>query len=87
MALPGAVDELPTAALGLNGGGVIPTNPSDNNGLKTLQRVFIVDVALPAGTAPRFGERVHVRFDHGYESLARQGLRRLRQVFLGHFGV
>jgi putative peptide zinc metalloprotease protein len=30
---------------------------------------------------------VHVRFDHGSESLARQGLRRLRQVFLGHFGV
>jgi putative peptide zinc metalloprotease protein len=84
---PGAVDELPTAALGLNGGGVIPTNPNDSNGLKTLQRVFIVDVALPAGTTPPFGERVHVRFDHGSESLARQGLRRLRQVFLGHFGV
>jgi len=84
---PGAVDELPTAALGLNGGGAIPTNPNDNNGVKTLQRVFIVDVALPAGIAPPFGERVHVRFDHGSESLARQGLRRLRQVFLGHFGV
>ncbi|MDF4004290.1 hypothetical protein P3W33_12895 [Luteibacter sp. PPL552] len=84
---PGAVDELPTAALGLNDGGVIPTNPNDSNGLKTLQRVFIVDVVLPAGTAPPFGERVHVRFDHGYESLAHQGWRRLRQVFLGHFGV
>lgn len=84
---PGAVDELPTAALGLNGGGVIPTNPNDSNGLKTLQRVFIVDIALPAGMVPPFGERVHVRFDHGSESLARQGLRRLRQVFLGHFGV
>lgn len=84
---PGAVEELPTAALGLNGGGSIPTNPNDSNGLKTLQRVFIVDISLPAGTAPPFGERVHVRFDHGSESLARQGLRRLRQVFLGHFGV
>ncbi|WP_250633617.1 hypothetical protein [Pinirhizobacter soli] len=84
---PGAVEELPTAALGLNGGGNIPTNPNDSNSLKTLQRVFIVDIALPAGSAPPFGERVHVRFDHGSESLARQGLRRLRQVFLGHFGV
>jgi putative peptide zinc metalloprotease protein len=84
---PGAVEELPTAALGLNGGGTIPTNPNDSNGLKTLQRVFIVDIALPADTEPPFGERVHVRFDHGSESLARQGLRRLRQVFLGHFGV
>jgi putative peptide zinc metalloprotease protein len=84
---PGAVDELPTAALALNNGGTIPTNPNDTNGLKTLQRVFILDVALPEGTDPPFGERVHVRFDHGYEPLAHQLLRRLRQVFLGHFNV
>ncbi|WP_266168847.1 hypothetical protein [Dyella subtropica] len=84
---PGAVDELPTAALGLNGGGVIPTNPNDTNGLKTLQRVFIVDLALPPDAAPAFGERVHVRFDHGSEPLAKQMLRRLRQVFLSHFSV
>lgn len=84
---PGAVDELPTAALGLNGGGAIATNPNDTNGLKTLQRVFIIDLALPEGTTPPFGERVHVRFDHGTEPLAYQLVRRLRQVFLGHFSV
>ncbi|MFC5582477.1 hypothetical protein [Rhodanobacter terrae] len=84
---PGGVKELPTAALGLNGGGTIPTSPNDPNGLKTLQRVFIVDLALPADTRPDFGERVHVRFEHGSEPLARQALRRLRQVFLSHFGV
>lgn len=84
---PGAVDELPTAALGLNGGGIVATSPNDPKGLKTLQRIFIVDLALPPHARPAFGERVYVRFDHGSEPLARQGLRRLRQVFLSHFGV
>ncbi|KRE89057.1 peptidase M50 [Frateuria sp. Soil773] len=86
-AFPGAVDELPTAALGLNGGGAIPTSPNDPNGLKTLQRVFVVDLALPPHVRPPFGERVYVRFEHGSESPLRQGMRRLRQVFLSHFGV
>ena len=84
---PGAVDELPTAALGLNEGGIIPTSPNDPKGLKTLQRVFVVDLALPGHTRPAFGERVHVRFEHGNEPLGRQLLRKLHQVFLSHFGV
>lgn len=84
---PGGVEELPTAALGLNAGGSVPTQPNDPNGLKTLQRVFIVDLALPDGVTPMFGERVHVRFGHGTECLAKQGWRRLRQVFLSHFNV
>lgn len=84
---PGAVDELPTAALGLNEGGIIPTSPNDPKGLKTLQRVFVVDLALPGDTRPAFGERVHVRFEHGNEPLGRQLLRKLHQVFLSHFGV
>ncbi|MFC5741294.1 peptidase M50 [Dyella tabacisoli] len=84
---PSGVDELPTAALGLNGGGTIPTSPNDANGLKALQRIFIVDLSLPTDAAPAFGERVHIRFEHGSEPLARQALRRLRQVFLSHFNV
>lgn len=84
---PGGVEELPTAALGLNAGGSVPTQPNDPNGLKTLQRVFIVDLALPQDVTPMFGERVYVRFEHGSESLARQAWRRLRQVFLSHFNV
>lgn len=84
----GGVDELPTAALGLAGGGRIPTQANDPNGVKTIERVFMVDLALPAETPPAaFGERVHVRFGHGWEPLAWQGLRRLRQLFLSRFGV
>lgn len=84
----GGVDELPTAALGIQGGGVIPTLPSDTNGVKTMERVFMVDLALPADAPPSaFGERIYVRFDHGYEPMAWQGVRRLRQLFLSRFGV
>ena len=84
----GGVEELPTAALGLSGGGTIPTSPNDPNGLKTIGRVFLIDLQLPADTLPSaFGERVHVRFDHGFEPAALQGLRRLRQLFLSRFSV
>jgi len=87
-AVPGGVNELPTAALGMAGGGTVPTAPDDANGLRTLERVFLVDLDLPDATQPSaFGGRVHVRFDHGFEPLAWQGLRRLRQLFLGQFGV
>lgn len=86
--IPGGVEELPTAALGLAGGGVVPTLPNDPNGVKTIERVFLIDLKLPADALPSaFGERVHVRFDHGYEPPALQGLRRLRQLFLSRFGV
>lgn len=86
--MPGGVEELPTAALSLSGGGRIPTLPNDPEGLKTIERVFLIDFQLPPQAMTSvFGERVHVRFDHGYEPLAMQGLRRLRQLFLSRFGV
>lgn len=84
----GGVEELPTPALGVAGGGQIPTVPSDQNGVKTTERVFLVDLALPADVpSTAFGERVHVRFGHGWEPLAWQGFRRLRQLLLSHFNV
>jgi putative peptide zinc metalloprotease protein len=84
----GGVNELPSPALGLSAGGRIPTQPNDPDGVKTVERVFLLDLALPEDWPPAaFGERVYVRFDHGREPLAWQGLRRLRQLFLGRFGV
>jgi putative peptide zinc metalloprotease protein len=86
--MPGGVDELPTAALGPQGGGSIAVDPKDPNGLKTLERVFVFDLQLPAAAdATAFGERVHVRFNHGGEPLAAQGYRRVRQLFLSRFNV
>jgi putative peptide zinc metalloprotease protein len=86
--LTGGVEELPGAALGIAGGGAIPTAPNDPNGVKTIGRVFLVDLRLAPDSLPSaFGERVHVRFNHGFEPPAIQGLRRLRQLFLSRFGV
>jgi len=85
---PGGTTELPTAALGIPGGGNIPTAPDDKNGVKTLERVFFLDLQLAPDVLPAaFGERVFARFEHGYEPLGFQGLRRLRQLFLSRFSV
>ncbi len=86
--VPGAADRLPTAALATEGGGALALDPQDPAGLKTLQRVFQLDLAVPGLQAiERIGNRVYVRFDHGVEPLARQWYRSLRQLFLSHFGV
>lgn len=86
--VPGGVDELPTAALGPAGGGQIPVDPKDGKGLKTLERIFLLDLDLPPErTGNAFGGRVFVRFEHHSEPLLRQWHRRLRQLFLSHFHV
>ena len=86
--IPSALNELPTAALSPNGGGQIPVDPNDNNGLKTLERVFFIDLSLPVEAIPSaFGGRVYVRFDHMGEPLLSQLHRRLRQLFLSKFYV
>ena len=85
---PSGLNELPTAALSQNGGGHIPVDPNDAKGLKTLERVFFVDLSLPSDAVPSaFGGRVYVRFDHMGEPLLSQMYRRLRQLFLSRFHV
>jgi putative peptide zinc metalloprotease protein len=86
--VPSGLEELPTAALGSQGGGHVPVDPNDSKGLKTLERVFYVDLSLPAEALPdAFGGRVFVRFDHVEEPLLSQWQRRLRQLFLSQFHV
>lgn len=86
--MPSALNELPTAALSQNGGGKIPVDPGDSKGLKTLERVFFVDLSLPSEAIPSsFGGRVHVRFDHIGEPLLSQLYFRLRQLFLSRLYV
>jgi putative peptide zinc metalloprotease protein len=82
--VPGGRHDLPSKALGGSGGGALPINPKDPNGTTTLQRVFQVDLELPADTAmpAAFGSRVYVRFEHDPEPLGWQVWRRLRQVLL-----
>jgi len=75
---------LPSGALGTTGGGNVAVAPGDADGRRTLARVFRVELTLDT-PAERLGGRAFVRFDLGSEALALRGLRRLRQLFLGHF--
>ncbi|MFQ6023534.1 MAG: PqqD family peptide modification chaperone [Acidiferrobacterales bacterium] len=86
--VPAAIHRLPSKALASTGGGRIPVDPRDEEGVRTLQTIFQFDVTLPAHVrAARVGGRAYVRFDHGGEPLARQWYRALRQLFLSHFHV
>ncbi|HWN38183.1 MAG TPA: peptidase M50, partial [Gammaproteobacteria bacterium] len=75
---------LPSAALGTAGGGNVAVAPDDSDGVRTLARVFRIELTLDT-PAERLGGRAFVRFDHGSEALALRGLRNLRQLFLRHF--
>ena len=86
--IPGGTHQLPTAALGSMGGGPFVTDPGDREGRKTLERVFEIEISLPAeGRTEYLGTRMYVRFDHGFEPLGVQAWRALRQLFLRQFGV
>jgi putative peptide zinc metalloprotease protein len=62
------------------------TDPSDPEGLKVLEQVFVFDLTLPDALADApFGTRVLVRFDHGVEPAGLQMWRRIRQLFLRQF--
>ena len=81
----GAVTQLPSAALGDRGGGSVPTDPADPQGLKAQRAVVLADVLLPASLGERVGGRAWVRFDHGLAPLALQAANAMQQVFLQHF--
>jgi putative peptide zinc metalloprotease protein len=83
--LPAAGFELPGAALGDRGGGPYATDPSDKEGLRSLEPVVLIDLSVPGRALDRDGGRVWVLFDHGAQPLAEQAYRRLRQLFLQHF--
>ncbi|KQP22685.1 hypothetical protein [Pseudorhodoferax sp. Leaf267] len=82
--VPQAEAYLPSAALAIEGGGRLATDPRDPHGSRTLERTFQFDVALPQA-APWFGERVYVRFSHPMEPMGWQWLRAGRRLLLSHF--
>ncbi len=86
--VPAASEKLPTSALGNQGGGRMAVDPLDKDGLRTVEKTFQFDLALPASASIQsFGGRVHVRFDHGWEPIASRWHRQLRQLFLARFHV
>jgi len=86
--IPGAVDRLPSTALGVAGGGSIAVDPLDKSGSKAFERYFQFDLDIDESLEKFFiGSRVYVRFDHGYKPLAFQWFRSVRQLFLKRFNV
>ena len=82
---PAATRDLPSAALADVGGGPYASDPTEKNGTKSLEPVFLFDLNLGANAALHVGARAWVRFEHGHEALAVQGYRRAAQLFLQHF--
>ena len=86
--VPAAIQNLPHAALGTEGGGAVAVDPTDSQGLKTVQRLFHVDLQVPnESELVHAGERVYVRFSHGWTPLSTQWYRQVRQLFLTRFNV
>ncbi len=86
--IPSGSVELPSAALGAAGGGNIAVSTTDEDGRTAVVKVFRVDLELPEGLEiSGLGERAYVRFEHGGEPLARQWLRRARQLLLSRLSL
>lgn len=85
--IPAATYRLPSKALALDGGGKIKTDPFDKDGVKTRDQYFQFEVALPDLISNQnIGQRVFVRFTHGYEPMAWQWYRSFEQLFLDELG-
>lgn len=85
-AVPAALNELPSAALGREGGGEVATDPRDQSGRKALATHFEYELALPGDFPYRFiGSRASVRFEHPAEPLIDRLWRGLRRLFLAYF--
>jgi putative peptide zinc metalloprotease protein len=86
---PRLEESVPSAALTTQGGGTVVLDPTAQQRDRTVGKFLQIDLVLDEGRleATRFGERVHVRFEHDEEPVASRFYRALRQVFLRHFNV
>ena len=87
-AVPAATKDLPSPALGSEGGGALAIDPTDPEGHKAMQRIFLVDLTLQNQTpVVNAGGRAHVRFTHKSAPIAAQWGRHIRQLFLTRFNI
>lgn len=81
--VPAASYDLPSVALGVEGGGNIALSPGSRNQPQTFARHYQFELAVDAPLpVERIGERVYVRFAHSAEPLAYRLYRQVRRVFL-----
>ena len=87
-AVPSATSDLPSKALGVQGGGLITTDPSDPTGQRGMEQFFIFDIELPANLSlNRIGVRAYIRFEHQPQPLGHQWLHSMRQLLLRRFSI
>ncbi len=86
--VPGALEQLPSMILSTAGGGQIVLDPTTGSQMKTFDKMFQFDIE-PEILRPSIliGARVYSKFHHGYEPLAFQWYRNIRQLFLKRFNV
>jgi putative peptide zinc metalloprotease protein len=85
--IPRATSAPVNAALTTVGGGAAALDPTDPMRAKTLDTWFEFEIALPGLDTLHVGERVFVRFDHGYTPLGLQWYRAARQLLLRRLNV
>jgi putative peptide zinc metalloprotease protein len=86
--VPGALKSLPSCILGTGGGGEIASDPSDKKLLKSFDNFFQLDLELSQLVeCYSIGERVQVRFFHGYSPIGHQLYRSLIQLILRRFNA
>ena len=85
--VPAASARLPNPALAIQGGGLVATDPRQPDTPTALERWFEFELELPAERSRALGERVYVRFEHGWEPLGWRMLRALQQVFMRRFAL
>lgn len=86
--VPEALQQLPSMTLSTAGGGKIALDPSSDRQMKTFDKLFQFDIT-PAilRSSIYVGGRVYTKFELGYEPLAFQWYRHVRQLFLKRFNV
>jgi putative peptide zinc metalloprotease protein len=85
--VPAASSRLPNPALSTSGGGLIATDPRQPDTPTALGRWFEFELELPGKPTHALGQRVYVRFEHGWEPLAWRIGRSVRQLFMKRFAV
>jgi len=85
---PAGDNRLPSPALAYNGRSGIAVASQTDNELKTLERVFHLELALPSEVRTAgIGGRAYVTLQHQSESLGRRWWRSSRQLLLKHISV
>jgi len=81
--VPGGAYDLPSAILGTGGGGSIVIDKGDEQMKKTTERIFLLEIALPAEKKfGYYGERAYVKFYHPAKPVAKRLYLRGRQLLI-----